>query len=225
MAPWASGAEIGSSPLAIAPFDILGRELLVPPADTTPRPADLALVFFDPQGALPRGFESFAADVQAIFRGLGVEASWRVGGGYGESPIPEVPVILLARDPAKGRGLTRVMGLVRRDQVPQRAVWLFMGGVRFALGYPPTGDMDYEGEVARALARVAAHEIVHAVAPDEPHAAEGLMRHSLDKRFLLGNRAIIDARCAASFRARLSAEWKQLLVRAPSATSLPLPVF
>ena len=222
MAPGAQGAEIASFPTAVAPFDLPGRELLGLPGDTTPRPADLALVFYDPQGALPRGFDRFAAEVQWIFRGLGVEASWRVGGGYGESPIPEVPVILLARDPKKGRGQARVMGLVRRDQEPQRAVWLFMDGVRFALGDPRAGDVDKGGAVARALARVAAHEIVHAIAPDVPHAAVGLMRHALDKRFLLGKRVAIDARCATSFRARLTAEGKQLLVRAPATRPLSL---
>jgi len=182
---------------------------------------DLALVFYDPQGALPRGFERFAAEVQSIFRGLGVEASWRVGGDFGLSPEPEVPVILLAQDPDKSRSETRVMGLVRRDQQPQRAVWLFMDGVRFALGYAPKAPANYDGPIARALARVAAHEIVHAVAPDEPHASVGLMRHSLDKRFLLGRRAVIDARCASSFRTHLTDEWKQLVERGPSATLGP----
>jgi hypothetical protein len=220
----AAGAEVAGPPPDLTPLGVPSRELLPPPDDARPRLADLALVFYDPQGALPRGFDRFATEVQSIFRGLGVEAAWRVGGTYGGSPIPEVPVILLSRDPDKRRGEVRVMGLVRRDQQPQRAVWLFMEGVRFALGFSPSGVVDYEGAVARALARVAAHEIVHAVAPDEPHASEGLMRHSLDKRFLLGKRATIDGRCATSFRARLSDEWRQLVVRAPSAATLPLLV-
>ena len=215
------GAEVVSPPADATLFELTPRGLQAPSGDARPRAADLALVFYDPQGALPSGFERFATEVQAIFRGLGVETAWRVGGTYGQAPIPEVPVILLSRDPAKARGEARVMGLVRRDQQPQRAVWLFMEGVRFALGYPPHGEADYEGAVARALARVAAHEIVHAIAPDVPHASEGLMRHALDKRFLLGKRATIDARCATSFRARLSDEWKQLVVHAPSPATLP----
>lgn len=216
--PEAGGAERSFPPPAGTPFEIARPELLGPPGETLPRPADLALVFYDPQGVLPRGFEGFAAEVQAIFRGLGVEASWRVGGTYGGSAIPEVPLILLARDPVEGRRGTRIMGLVMRDQTPQRAVWLFLNAVRFSLGYPQGEAGGDVGSVARALARVAAHEIVHAVAPDEPHAADGLMRHSLDKRFLLGRRATIDARCAASFRTRLLDEWRQLLARAPTAT-------
>lgn len=217
----ATGAEVASPPPGTMPLELAPPEIEAPPSGARTRAADLALVFYDPQGNLPRGFEGFAAEVQSIFRSLGVEAAWRVGGTYGQAPIPEVPVILLSRDPAKARGQARVMGLVRRDQQPQRAVWLFMEGVRFALGDPAQGVVDYEGATARALARVAAHEIVHAVAPDEPHASEGLMRHALDKRFLLGKRATIDARCARSFRARLSDEWKQLLVHAPAPSTLP----
>lgn len=221
LVPLAAGGETSTSRGDVLPFDLPGRELLAQPGDVVPRPADLALVFYDPQGALPRGFERFAAEVQSIFRGLGVEASWRVGGDFGVSAEPEVPVILLTQDPDKGRGETRVMGLVRRNQQPQRAVWLFMDGVRFALGYAPKAPVNYEGPIARALARVAAHEIVHAVAPDEPHASVGLMRHSLDKRFLLGRRAVIDARCASSFRTHLTDEWKERGGRGPSATLGP----
>ena len=51
-------------------------------------------------------------------------------------------------------------------------------------------------ELGLALARVVAHEVVHAIVPDEPHAASGLMHHSMDRRFLLGVRAPIDEGCA-----------------------------
>ena len=224
LSPLAFGLEPDAARGDLAPRDLASRSLPSGPRDTLPRSADLALVFYDPQNMLPHGFDPFAAEVQSIFRGLGVEASWRVGGGYGGSPIPEVPVILLARDPNKERAGERVMGLVRRDQQPQRAVWLFMDGVRFALGHPTPGSGEADGAMARALARVAAHEIVHAVAPEEPHASEGLMRHSLDKRFLLGRRAPIDARCANSFRARLTDEWKELLVSAPAPPARPMVV-
>ena len=106
------------------------------PGEALPRPADLRLVWFDPTGSLSEGFEIVAAEVQSIFRGLGVESSWRVGGGYGEAPGPEVPVILLARDPLAARVPQRVLGLVLREQEPQRAVWLFLENVRFTLALP-----------------------------------------------------------------------------------------
>jgi hypothetical protein len=100
-----------------------------------------------------------------------------------------------------------------------------MDAVRYALAYPPAADVGSVEEVARALARVAAHEIVHAIAPDVPHAAHGLMRHSLDRSFLVGSRATIDPRCAAAFRARLADEWKVVMARgrAPSRAQPVLP--
>ena len=187
--------------------------------EALPRPADLALVFFDPTSALPQGLDGLATEVQAVFRGLGVEASWRVGGTFGESEMPEVPVILLPRDPLVSR--RGVMGLVIRDQQPLRAVWVFRDAVRDTLGARPE-DRGAAGPLLdRALARVAAHEVVHAVAPDAPHAPKGLMRHALSRQFLTGAKAPIDSRCAASFVARLSLEWQHRLGRrraeAPSA--------
>jgi hypothetical protein len=193
-----------------------------PPPDEL-RPAQLTLVFFDPSGALPSGVASMAAEVQSVFRELGVEASWRVGGSFGESPIPEIPVILLRRAPVRRPGQERVLGLVVRKQQPLRAVWLFADNVRAAL------DLDHdrwnpEVELQRALARVAAHEVVHAVAPDAPHAREGLMRHSLTKEFLIGPRAPIDSRCAASFVTRLAEEQRRFLIRSSGGTAPRSPV-
>jgi hypothetical protein len=191
------------------------------PGEDLARPADLALVWFDPSGALPHGFEALSGEVQRIFRGLGVEASWRVGGVYGGSEIPEVPVILLPRDPARRRQGQRIMGLVMAEQEPQRAVWLFLESVRVTLGLPPRPrplEPALEGPLARALARVAAHEVIHAIAPDAPHARDGLMRHSLDRRFLLGAKAPIDPACATSFTTRLSEDWRRRRARS-SATA------
>jgi hypothetical protein len=40
------------------------------------------------------------------------------------------------------------------------------------------------GQLARAVGRVAAHEVIHIVAPCQPHAEEGLMTAQLTKRSL-----------------------------------------
>jgi hypothetical protein len=189
------------------------------PGEALTRLADLRLVWFDPTDSLGEGSEIVAAEVQSMFRGLGVESTWTVGGGYGEGPGPEVPVILLARDPLAARVPQRVLGLVLRDQKPQRAVWLFLENIRFTLAHPGQErrpDPPRDEQLARAVGRVAAHEIIHAIAPDEPHAKTGLMRHALDRKFLTAEGASIDARCAASFVARLAETWQERLAR-PSA--------
>jgi hypothetical protein len=162
---------------------------------------DIRLVWFDPVNCLPAGFLVVAEEVRAIFRNLGTTIAWRVGGNYGEGPIPEIPIILLAEEPGlKGRS-GPVMGLVRLTADPVRAVWVFLNPIRAGLGEEPS----FSGpSLARAVARIVAHEVVHAVVPDEPHASKGLMRHALGRKFLLGSHAAIDGRCAAAFRARLA---------------------
>jgi len=187
-----------------------------------PRPADLDLIWFDPGGSLPAGYESLAGEVRSIFRGLGVEVSWRVGGTFGGAATPEVPVILLARDPLWRRRSDRILGLVVPDQEPQRAVWVFQDNVRRALGLRREEKSAGAVEpLARALGRVVAHEIVHAIAPDTPHAREGLMRHAFDRNFLLGARAPIDASCAAAFVSGLAAQWQQSRARGAARTLMP----
>jgi hypothetical protein len=100
------------------------------------------------------------------------------------------------------------MGLVMRNQRPTRAVWVFLSSVRWTLGHPvPGGPLNprQEREVALALARVVAHEVVHAIAPDEPHSQGGLLNHSLNRAFLLGPRSRLTGPCARAFLDQLQA--------------------
>jgi hypothetical protein len=224
--PWAApvrGAEVARDLAAAGTFlGGTGPDLRVGPRDDLPRPADLALVWYDPSGGLPAGHEALADEVRSIFRGLGVEASWRVGGSFGGAAMPEVPVILLLDDPVRLRRSQRVLGLVVPDQEPQRAVWVFLENLRLTLGIG-RGPLDPKqaDTIGRALGRVVAHEVVHAIAPDTPHAGEGLMRHALGKDFLLGRRAKVDARCASAFVARLAVEWQQARARTAAGNALP----
>jgi hypothetical protein len=214
-------------PSAFAPFAETGGGTRPSPVDGLPRPADLSLVWFDPSGSLPAGYSSVTREVDAIFRGLGIELSWRVGGNFGASDTPEVPVILLRRDPVAGRRSNRILGLVVPHQEPYRAVWVFQENVLRALGVREESPSWPDGvdRLARALGRVVAHEIVHAVAPDTPHAREGLMRHSFDRTFLLGENAPVDPSCAAAFVAALAARSQQTgargALRLPDAPGQP----
>ena len=179
------------------------------PARSGPR---ISLLWFDPQGTFPGGFEIVRQEVAGIFRDIGVDVRWTLGGlgtVYGGADVPEVPVILLPDDPMPSRDGQHIMGLVMKSQEPSRAVWVFLKRVRWTLGHdlrqrgPRT---EGEGrELALAVARVVAHEVVHAIAPDEPHSRGGLMSHSLGRGYLLGQRAPVDAQCAAAFLARLAA--------------------
>ncbi len=101
------------------------------------------------------------------------------------------------------------MGLVNRHQRPPRDAWIFLEAVEHAVRRSPNPfGADTALEEARlplAVARVVAHEVFHAVAPEEPHAKDGLMHHELDRAFLLGERPLFDAGGATTFRRGLAA--------------------
>ena len=59
--------------------------------------------------------------------------------------------------------------------------------------------LEDQRDYPRALGRVVAHELVHAIAPLEPHADRGLMQASLNRAVLTGPRLAIDERRARAF--------------------------
>jgi hypothetical protein len=200
----------------------------VPPAELpllpASRPPTLQLLWFDPLNSLPSlATDALAAEVRRIFRGLGVEVAFRVAAPdatWGDSPVPEVPIILLKDDPIAARRSQRVLGLVVRDQEPDRAVWAFLENVRWTLGLGPdrgTGPWGEESQVGRALGRVVAHEVIHAIAPDEPHSKSGLMSHSMGRAILLSKHAPLEARCGRAFLNGLAARMKHLPAEGPPA--------
>jgi hypothetical protein len=91
-------------------------------------------------------------------------------------------------------------------------VWAFVNNVKRAVGLDPEPGRDLapceHALLSRALGRVVAHEIVHAVAPDHPHDRRGLMKHSLSRGALLGARAPLGQDCARAVLAGL-ASWPE----------------
>ncbi|HKC14274.1 MAG TPA: hypothetical protein VKI41_19785 [Vicinamibacteria bacterium] len=203
-----NAADLVPPPSTVVPAP--GPALDTRPPAATVSPA-LVLVWFDPDGLLPSAFEPLGREVAATFREIGVEVAWRQGGpgrSCADGPVPELPVILLPADPRRGNEAAHVMGLVIRNQRPTRAVWVFLSSLRWTLGDPaPERPLNsrQEREVALALARVVAHEVVHAIAPDEPHSRGGLMNHSLNRAFLLGPRSALTGPCARAFLDQLQA--------------------
>jgi hypothetical protein len=82
-----------------------------------------------------------------------------------------------------------------------RPVWLFLANIRWTLHQRPNQRLSpsEQADLSLAIARVVAHEVVHAVAPREPHTARGLMHGNLDRVFLTGREAIVDPGCAEAF--------------------------
>lgn len=200
------------APAADLPF---GWTPLPPATLRAPATRRVTLVCFDVQDEMRSGFAGVAEEVRSIFAELGVEVSWRLGppgASYDGAPEPELAVIVLGEDPAPARRSRSILGLVQSDQRPTRNVWAFVNNIKRAAGLDPdTGRQPAPFEYAllsRALGRVIAHEVVHAVAPGHPHDRRGLMKHSLSRSALLGDRAPLGQDCARAVLAGL-ASWRE----------------
>ncbi len=95
-------------------------------------------------------------------------------------------------------------------------MWVFLSNVRRTLGLGARGKgnaaVSEWQEVGVALGRVVAHELIHSIVPEQPHAPDGLMHQSLGRAFLRAKQVRVDGRCARAFRSRLVAR------RAPDGT-------
>ena len=204
LAPWALSltlaAGLASPPEEVDPDQPIGRRLM--------------LTWYDGYRLLPHGFDLMTAEVHSVFNPLGVRIDWQQGqagpipGRNGGSADPaEILVILSPSEPA-GLGLSRdVMGAVMGQEVPRRAIYLFFPAVARALGFRSKGETilqpRWSRDFARSLGRVLAHEVVHAIAPEQPHAIDGLMSCLLKRNHLLAPRAELDPESASVFLAEL----------------------
>jgi hypothetical protein len=208
----ASGA-IAAAALNATPADLPFG--FTPPPTTAPLPASpprITLVWFDLLRELPTGSHDVADEVRAIFAELGIEVTWRQGEpgtSYGGTRELEIAVIALAEDPSPTRRSRTILGLVQREPRPTRTVWAFMGNIKRAVGHDPEAAREVhpveQRLLARAVGRVIAHEVVHAVAPEHPHDRRGLMRHALSRTLLVGVRAPLGDDCARAVRAGVAA--------------------
>jgi hypothetical protein len=147
----------------------------------------LRLVWYDILRRTPFPLEVMSAEVERILGGERVDVTWRVVEGDGVIiDDSEVKVILLDRPSAKTARDHRVMGATRPEG--SSTAWVYSSSVAGALGLSleATLPLPQQQELARALARVVAHEIVHAIAPEVPHAPTGLMQSEMDRKDLLG---------------------------------------
>jgi hypothetical protein len=214
-----------------APQPALSAPAEIDPA-TTPAPSELRLLWFDPKDLFP-GFGVVSKEVTRMFRRVGVDVRFErgdVGVNFGDGGTLDIPIIVLDHDPMPSRSSRMVMGLVPRPPDGPRVVWVFLSNIRWTLGQDPRMPRitpQQGSALGVALSRVVAHEVIHAIAPDEPHAASGLMHHSMDRSFLLGRKASIDAECARTFARHLGellrgpATHQPALIGADGAASLP----
>ena len=102
-----------------------------------------------------------------------------------------------------------------------QTAWIYLSNVIWALGLQDRGSRGYSAreqeEIARALGRVVAHELVHAVAPDIPHSRTGLMADTMGRSLLLQRTLSLAPAEQAALRAGVAGPWSPV-----AAVSTPL---
>jgi hypothetical protein len=141
---------------------------------------ELILLWSDPQQCLPAGVKGdLLRETAALFSRWGVRL--RSSEGLDSTGAHDVRVVLLDQAKRDARG-QRILGETNAEPMEFPAVWVMVPNVRGLLERTEGGASP--GLLARALARVAAHEILHALAPGLDHASHGLMRPGLGARDL-----------------------------------------
>jgi hypothetical protein len=148
----------------------------------------LDLVWVDPTGMVGGTFPVVSDESRLALSAIGADVRWTAAPPHGAVVGPESLVVIAVPTYRGTNGfLNHVMGSTRVVADGALAVWVFPDQVAWALGL----DLDMrrswgkrtEGHFARALARVASHEILHALGAAD-HTRSGLMAASLDRRAL-----------------------------------------
>jgi len=198
---FAVAAEVPVAELASRPFL---APVPTPQAATIPAPA-VRLAWLDPAGVAFGTEAVVQREVERTLERMGVESSWRRGENHEVARPGELRVIFLDRGAQREHG-TPVLGATPSRFAGEPFVWVHVPSVRAAAGLRPRSGPDLELAAVRrlgvALARVIAHEVVHAVAPGVPHGS-GLMAPRLDQRMLTASRIGLDPEVGFAVRAAL----------------------
>ena len=186
-------------------------DLPVPPMFRAADPPTIQLVVLGAVGFEDEFLAIVGMELSEILRPLGVHLIWstegsvdRVGEENGRrldaSSIHEPFWIVFAKkSPSEWGVKRRAMGITVRGA---RRLIIFSKRVLYILDSRQQScclpAARHTPEAARAFARVAAHELVHALAPEHSHAARGLMRGSLTRQHLLAEELPVDPECRAA---------------------------
>lgn len=171
-------------------------------------PPVLRLSWADPSRAAA-GLEVLVrGEVASLIEAMGVRVRWRRSASDELARADEVRVILLDRPATRGGFL--VLGATPPRFAVAPHVWIHVPSVRAAVGVPAGRALSAMGVDERrvlgiALGRVAAHEVVHAVAPGVSHG-QGLMSASLAARALTAPSIGVDPGVGGAVRAALLGE-------------------
>lgn len=166
-------------------------------------PPRLDLVWVDPAGVARGTYSAVASESRAVLAGLGADVHWTAASPGAVMGPESLVVIAVPSYPNSGGRERHVMGATRKVADGALAVWVFPDQVAWALGLDldmrATWGKGAEASFGRALARVASHEVVHALG-SPVHAHAGLMTATLDRQALTAPTMRIDGPTIATVR-------------------------
>jgi hypothetical protein len=177
--------------------------LLASAARVSAEPPRLDLVWVDPTGIAAGTFDAVAAESRALLAPTGADVTWTAA-PRGAVVGPESLVVIAVPTYPTGTNRDRhVMGSTRMVADGALAVWVFPDQVAWALGLDldmrRSWDKHVEMNFARALARVASHEVIHALGAVH-HSASGLMAARLDRNALTSRALRVDRATVTEIR-------------------------
>lgn len=171
----------------------------------------LTVVWNDAYRLGPWDLSVTRVELEQIFSASGVDLRLERGRRKTDEPDgllvcvgPAVNVVLMpVRSEAWGLA-PRVLGATVGRPAEKRTVFVFVPNVHRTLGIREAPDHPREQyEFARALGRIVAHELVHALAPEQPHTGRGVMQGRLTRPFLVQDELSLDSPTAAVLRSKL----------------------
>lgn len=176
--------------MALVQWLALSLSALVAPR-TAPAPE---VVWIDLAGVPAIAEEAARREARAVLLEAGIALRWRMGRAQDLIGPRELPVVLLQRDVSARPGRARVLGACASRSANPR-VWVYLANLAWTMGLHeydeplPTAQAILLG---RAIGRIVAHEVIHAVAPAVEHARAGVMSARFDRRDLLSPRLRVD---------------------------------
>jgi hypothetical protein len=166
-------------------------------------PPRLDLVWIDPTDIAAGTFAAVAAESRALLAATGADVTWTAAPRGAVVGPESIVVIAVPTYPTTLNRERHVMGSTRMVADGALAVWVFPDQVAWALGL----DLDMrrswgkraERSFGLALARVASHEVVHALGAAS-HSHSGLMTARLDRNALTSPSLRIDGGTVAAIR-------------------------
>jgi hypothetical protein len=158
--------------------------LLAVPSPAAEADAEVPLLWVEAVSVPPSVRDAMVREIADILGPLGVRLRWRKGPPETESEPDEVRVVPLgpAMRRKKTERLGRVLGATSIGDGP-RTIWIDYANVAWVAGTSEerlvSADFGVRRRVGVAMGRVLAHEVIHALAPEMPHSAAGLMGERL----------------------------------------------